>query len=79
MRKPDKTFHEIGEFLKFVLESNKRYESDSLDSGRLDGKIKFTDGSYAECEYDPGSVSESGTWWPDSLDIKYYEPVKKRG
>lgn len=73
-KKPTKTFNKIGDFLEFALESNKRYASDTLYNDTMDGTLRFTDGSYAECEYEAGSSSASGTWWPGSLDIKYYEP-----
>jgi hypothetical protein len=70
---PTETFHRVGDFLQFILENNKRYSSDTLYGGNLNGRIDFSDGSYAICEYSEGSVSDSGTWWSETLDIKYYE------
>lgn len=73
-QKPAKTFSNISDFLKFCLDGNKRYASDDLGTTRMDGTIKFLDGSYAECDYDPDWNSENGTWYPGHLDILYYEP-----
>lgn len=68
--KPDKVFSRIGEFLQFVMESELHYASD--DGSTLEATIKFTNGSYAEFNYEESWVTESGTGWSEELEIKYY-------
>lgn len=72
-RQPSREFNAYPEFIRFILDANKKMDRD--EGGAVESKIFFTDGSWAVIDHTESSVSDNGTGWPEILTIRYFEPA----